>query len=186
MRPARRPQWPAGRRSPRARAERRAEARGDVRVVDHRLRFISPWSVFKVAGLFYICVLLMFMVAGVMLWRIGRTTETVDQVEDLVTRLGAYGECVPETEVEPGTDFETDDDCPEGQVIVDGFRFNDGTLFRSALFSGIIFVVAGTLCTVLFTVLVNLLNDVTGGVRYTIVREGTGPPSRSPDPANQR
>lgn len=164
----------------------RDQTRSDVRVVDHRLRFVSPWSVFKIAGMFYICVLLMFMVAGVLLWRIGRTTETVDQVEDLVTRLGAYGECVPETEIEPGTEFEADEDCPEGQVIVDGFRFNDGTLFRSVLFSGIIFVIAGTLCTVLLTVLVNLLNDVTGGVRYTIIREATGPPTRSPETSNQR
>lgn len=135
---------------------------------------------FKIVAMFYICVFLMFMVAGFLLWRIGRTTETVDQVEDLVTRLGAYGRCVPEEEVEPGTDFETDDDCPDGEVIIDGFRFDDSTLFRAALFGGAIFVVAGTAVTVLLTVLLNLLNDVTGGLRYITVRESTGPPpSRS-------
>jgi hypothetical protein len=143
------------------------------------LRRISPWSVFKVASLFYICLALMVMVAGVLLWNVGRRTETVDQFESLVTRLGAYGRCVPEAEVEPGTEFETDDDCPDGEVIVDGFRIDDGTLFRASLFTGIIFVVAGTAFTVLMTVLLNLLNDVTGGVRYTTVREPTGPPPRS-------
>lgn len=135
---------------------------------------------FKVVVLFYFCVFLMFMVAGVLLWRIGRSTETIDQFEGLVTRLGAYGQCVPEAEVEPGTDFETDEDCPEGEVIIDGFKFNDGTLFRAALFAGGIFVVAGTAITVLLTILLNLLNDVTGGVRYVTIREPTPESGASP------
>jgi Transmembrane domain of unknown function (DUF3566) len=148
----------------------------------HRLRQISPWSVFKVVVLFYFCIFLMFMVAGVLLWKIGRSTEAIDQLEGLVTRLGAYGQCVPEGEVDPGTAFETDEDCPDGEVIVDGFRFNDGTLFRAALLAGAIFVVAGTALTVLLTILLNLLNDVTGGVRYETLREpsperSAGPPS---------
>jgi hypothetical protein len=138
--------------------------------------------VFKVVVLFYLCVFLMFMVAGVLLWRIGRSTETIDQVEGLVTRLGAYGRCVPEADVEPGTDFETDEDCPDGEVIVEGFRFDDGTLFRAALFAGSIFVVAGTAITVLLTVLLNLLNDVTGGVRYETVREPSLERASGPSP----
>jgi hypothetical protein len=145
--------------------------------VGHRLRHISPWSVFKVAGLFYVCLFLTLLVAGVLLWNIGRTTETIDQFEGFVTRLGAYGRCVPEDDLDPGTDFERDDDCPDGRVLVDGFKFDDGTLFRTALFGGVVLVLAGTAGTLLLTVLLNLLSEVTGGVRYTTVRE---PPSAQP------
>ncbi|MGH9210594.1 MAG: DUF3566 domain-containing protein [Acidimicrobiales bacterium] len=158
-----------------------ARPQGEGRRVVHRLRQVSPWSAFKVVVLFYFCVFLMFMVAGVLLWRIGRSTETIDQFEGLVTRLGAYGQCVPEGEVESGTDFEADEDCPDGEVIVDGFKFNDGTLFRAVLLAGGIFVVAGTAITILLTILLNLLNDVTGGVRYETIREAS--PERAPPPA---
>ena len=167
---------PSSRRGPR-RGRHQAVLGGaptEGRWVVHRLRNVSPWSVFKIVVLFYFCVFLMFMVAGVLLWKIGRSTETVDQVEGLVTRLGAYGECVPRANLAPGDKFETDDDCPDGEVIIDGFAFNDGTLFKSALF-----VIAGTTMTVLLTVLLNLLNDVTGGLRYATVREPVPPPSRS-------
>jgi Transmembrane domain of unknown function (DUF3566) len=149
------------------------------RWVGHRLRHISPWSVFKVAGLFYVCLFLTLMVASILLWNVGRSTETVDKFEGFISRLGAYGPCEPEDSLDPGTDFERDEDCPEGSVRVGGFKFDDATLFRSALFGGIVLVVGGTAGTVLMTVLFNLLAEVTGGVRYTTVREPGAPPPRS-------
>jgi hypothetical protein len=155
------------------------------RWIGHRLRHIGPWSVVKVAALFYFCLFLTFVVAIVLLWNVGRSTETIDQFEGFVTRLGAYGTCTPEGDLKPGTAFERDDDCPDGEVLVDGFKLQDATLFRVVFFGGVIIVVGGTLGTVLLTVLFNLLNDVTGGIRYTTIREPVGgsPPrrgSRSP------
>jgi hypothetical protein len=155
------------------------------RWIGHRLRHIGPWSVFKVAALFYFCLFLTFVVAIVLLWNVGRSTETIDQFEGFVTRLGAYGTCTPEGDLDPGTAFERDDDCPDGEVLVDGFKLQDATLFRVVFFGGVIIVVGGTLGTVLLTVLFNLLNDVTGGIRYTTIREPAGGspparPSRSP------
>jgi hypothetical protein len=153
----------------------------DGRWVGHRLRHIGPWSVLKVASLFFFCLFLTFVVAIVLLWNVGRSTETIDQFEGFVTRLGAYGTCTPEGELEPGTAFERDDDCPDGEVLIDGFKLQDGTLFRVVFFGGVIIVVGGTVGTVLLTVLFNLLNDVTGGIRYTTIREPAGgsPPARS-------
>jgi hypothetical protein len=156
------------------------------RWIDYRMRHIHAGSVLRVAGLFYVCVFLTLMVAGFLLWNVGRSTETIDQLEGFITRLGAYGRCVPEDSLEPGTDFERDEDCPDGRVLVEGFRFNDGTLFRTALFGGIVLVVAGTGATVLLTLLFNLLTEVTGGVRYTAIREQQRPPPRSPDPPIRR
>jgi hypothetical protein len=147
--------------------------------VGHRLRHIGPWSVLKVSALFFFCLFLTFVVAIVLLWNVGRSTETIDQFEGFVTRLGAYGTCTPEGELEPGTAFERDDDCPDGEVLVDGFKLQDATLFRVVFFGGVVIVVGGTVLTLLLTVLFNLLNDVTGGIRYTTIREpGGSPPSR--------
>jgi hypothetical protein len=171
------------------RSPRRARAATNApegRWVWHRLRHISPRSVLRVAGLFYVCLFLTLMVAGVVLWNVGRATETVDNMEGFISRLGAYGPCEPEDGLDPGTDFERDDDCPEGSVRVGTFRLDGATLFRTALFGGVVLVVGGTAATVLMALLFNLLAEVTGGVRYLTVREATGPPSRSPAPKTRR
>ena len=163
---------PAPATSPRKRRPRPRRAKG--RVVTERLRHVGPWSVLKVAGLFYICLVLTVLAASVVLWQLGRSTGTVDQMESFVSRLFSYGECIPRDEVEPGTSFQLDDDCPQGSVLVGGFEVDDPTLLRSALIGGGIFVGAATFGTVLLAVLFNLLSDVTGGVRYTIVRGTVG------------
>lgn len=149
---------------------RRRTARRGLRV-HQRLWSIDPWSVFKLSALFYVCLCLVLLVAGTLLWNVGRSVGTVDQVESFITRMGAYGTCTPRAEVPSGTDFEPDDDCPEGEVLVGGFTFDDGTLFRTVAIGGSILVVGGAIGNVLLVVLVNLLNEVTGGLRHTVIRE---------------
>ncbi|HLM65254.1 MAG TPA: DUF3566 domain-containing protein [Acidimicrobiales bacterium] len=172
----------AGRRS------RRAQRRG-VRV-RQRLWSIDPWSVFKVSVLFYFCLFLILMVAGTLLWNVARSSGTIDEAESFVTRLGAYGRCIPEDDVADGQEFESDDDCPDGEVLVDGFALDDGTVFKAAAMGGLVLAVTGSAGNVLLTVLLNLINEVTGGARYTIIKErdqrsrqrpsgGGGPPRGS-------
>ena len=127
---------------------------------------------FKVSALFYFCLGLIILVAGTLLYNAGRSVGTIDQFESFVTRMGAYGECVPTAEVPEGTEFREDDDkCDEGEVLVGGFVLEDGLLFRAAAIGGTILVVAGSIGNVLLTVLLNLLNEVTGGLRHTVIRE---------------
>lgn len=148
--------------------------------VDQRLWSIDPWSVFKISALFYFCLGLIILVAGTLLYNAGRSVGTIDQFESFVTRMGAYGECVPTAEVPEGTEFEEDaETCDDGQVLVGGFTLDDGLLFRAAAIGGTILVVAGSIGNVLLTVLVNLLNEVTGGLRHTVIRE---PVQRPPGP----
>ncbi|MGH9113236.1 MAG: DUF3566 domain-containing protein, partial [Acidimicrobiales bacterium] len=156
----------------RRRAQHAKKGRRGLRV-KQRLWSIDPWSVFKVSALFYICVCLIVLVAGTLLWNVGRSVGTVDEVESFVTRMGAYGTCTLKAEVPAGTAFETDDDCAEGEVLVGGFQVNDGTLFRMAAIGGGVLVAAGSIGNVLMVVLLNLLNELTGGLRYTIVKEPT-------------
>jgi hypothetical protein len=151
-----------------ARADR-ASRRG-LRV-NQRLWSSDPWSVFKLSVLFYLCMFLIVLVAGTLLYNAGRRVGTVDQVESFVTRMGAYGTCTAKDALPAGTEFEEDDDCGDGEVLVGGFKIDDGILFKSAAIGGGILVVAGTLGNVLLTVLVNLLNEVTGGLRHTVIRE---------------
>jgi Transmembrane domain of unknown function (DUF3566) len=146
--------------------------------VNQRLWSIDPWSVFKVSALFYLCLGLIVLVAGTLLYNAGRRVGTIDQAESFVTRMGAYGECVAKADVEKGAEFEEDDDkCEEGQVLVGGFALDDGTLFRVAAIGGVVLVVAGSIGNVLLTVLLNLLNELTGGLRHTVVKE---PVARQP------
>ena len=170
----------SGRPSRRDRASRRGLR------VDQRLWSIDPWSVFKVSALFYFCLGLIILVAGTLLYNAGRSVGTIDQFESFVTRMGAYGECVPTAEVPEGTRFEEDEEsCDQGEVLVGGFVLDDGLLFRAAAIVGTILVVAGSIGNVLLTVLLNLLNEVTGGLRHTVIREPVarppgGPPERRP------
>jgi hypothetical protein len=160
-----------------ARADR-ASRRG-LRV-NQRLWSIDPWSVFKVSVLFYFCLGLIILVAGTLLYNGGRRVGTIDQVESFVTRMGAYGQCVAQADVPEGAEFETDEDkCDEGQVLVGGFQLDDGTLFRAAAIGGTILVVAGSIGNVLLTVLLNLLNELTGGLRHTVVKEPVARPAGS-------
>lgn len=156
--------------TPMPRRRKRGRRRSKGRLVRERLRHIGPWSVFKVASLFYICLVLTFLAASVGLWQLGRNVGTIDEMENFISRLFSYGDCVPRDEVEPGIAFQIDEDCPDDSVLVGGFEVDDPTLFRSALIGGGIFIGAATIGTVLLAVFFNLLSDVTGGVRYTVVR----------------
>jgi Transmembrane domain of unknown function (DUF3566) len=167
---------------------RRRKARRGLRV-RQRLWSLDPWSVFKLSALFYICVCGILLVAGTLLWNVGRSVGTIDDVESFVTRMGAYGTCTLRAEVPAGTEFEEDDDCADDEVLVGGYRLDDGTIFRMAAIGGGILVVAGSIGNVLMVVLLNLLNELTGGLRYTIVKEPLPPPGgrpRGPRPAMAR
>jgi hypothetical protein len=148
--------------------------------VNQRLWSLNVWSVFKISVLFYFCLGLIILVAGTLLYNAGRRVGTIDQVESFVTRMGAYGECIPQAEVPEGAEFEADDDkCAEGEVLVGGFTLDDGTLFRAAAIGGTILVVAGSIGNVLLTVLLNLLNELTGGLRHTVIKEPVARPAGS-------
>jgi Transmembrane domain of unknown function (DUF3566) len=154
----------------RPRRSAKPKARRGLRV-RQRLWSFDLWSVFKLSVLFYICVCLIVVVAGTLLWNVGRSVGTIDDVENFITRMGAYGTCTLKAEVPAGTPFEQDDDCADDEVLVGGYKFDDGTIFRVAAIGGGILVVAGSIGNVLLVVLLNLLNELTGGLRYTVVKE---------------
>lgn len=145
-----------GSRSPKpTRRQRKAMGRMRARKVRRVLRHVDPWAVLKVSLLFNLCLFIIVMVAGTMLWNLASAAGTIADIESFIEDLGA---------------FET-------------FAFEAGQIFRACLFGGLVLVVAGTGVTVLLAVLFNLISDLVGGIRVTVIEEETlAPPTHSARP----
>jgi len=124
--------------------ERRAVGRLQARKVRRILRHVSPWSVFKFSLLFYLSMWLVMLIAGVILWRLGQEAGAISNVETFYAK--ATGEIT--------------------------FELDGRSVFRAAASAGVILVIAGTAFTVMMSVLFNLITDLTGGVRLTVVELG--------------
>ena len=112
------------------------------------LRYVEPWSVLKVSLLLYSCAWAVLMFVGVTLWRLAVNAGLVANVENFVTELGA----------------------------LESFEIHGDQIFRIAAVGGLLLVVAFTGLTVLGSVVFNLISDITGGVRFTVVEEETARP----------
>jgi hypothetical protein len=105
-----------------------------------------------------------------------------------VDQIDPTGTDTPVTEptgaiADPGDD----EDCRQGEELVGEFRFEDGRIFQAFVLGGIVLVLAGSAANVVLVLLFNLMSDLTGGVRVTVLEE-EGPPSGSPrsgSPAKQ-
>lgn len=130
--------------------ERRAAKRLRARKVRRLIRHIDPWTVLKVSFLFYLCVFTVCAIAGVLLWKAAVESGTVSGTEDFIKDLFA---------------FET-------------FRFDADQIFRSSVIGGFVAVLGATSMTVLLAVLFNLISDLVGGIRLTVIEEETARPRR--------
>jgi hypothetical protein len=104
--------------------------------------------VLKVSLIFYFCLWVILLIAGVILWSFAVSSGTIDNVENFVKELFA----------------------------LESFDFNADEIFRASAIGGLVLVVAGSGFTVLMAVLFNLISDITGGVRFTVVEEETARP----------
>ncbi len=78
----------------------------------------------------------------------------------------------------PGAATPGDEDgCREGERLVGQFRFEDARIFLALGLAGIVLVLAGSAANVVMVLLFNLMSDLTGGVRVTVLEEtGTSRP----------
>lgn len=125
--------------------EYRRAVRLQARKVRRVIRHVEPWSVLKISLIFYLCLWVIVMLAGVMLWSIAVGSGTVDDTESFIEELFALQE----------------------------FKFNASQIFRGLAVGGLVLVVAGTFFNVLLCVLFNLISDLTGGMRVTVIEEET-------------
>ena len=138
--------------------ERRQLGRLRARKVKRIVRHIDPWSVLKLSLLFYACLFVVFMVAGTLLWNLAGAAGTISSIESFIKDIGA---------------FKT-------------FSFSGATIFRASFLAGLILVIAGSGLNVLLTVLFNLISDLVGGIRISVIEEETARPIASEPEGGRR
>ncbi len=113
-----------------------------VRKVTRVVRHVDPWSVFKIALLANLVLYLIVLTAGVLLWNVAYATGTVENVERFFESFGWQS-----------------------------FEFKGGELYHSAWIAGLFAVLGLTGLWVLLATLFNLITDLVGGVRFTVLEE---------------
>jgi hypothetical protein len=131
-----------------------ASGRLKARKVRRVVRYVSPWSVLKVSLLFYACLWVILTIASVLLWRAAVATGAIDNAEKFLAR--AFG---------------------ESQFTIDGRE-----IFRASTLAGLILVFAGTGFTVMMSLLFNVICDITGGIRFTVLELESVKRLRKPRP----
>ncbi len=104
------------------------------------IRKLGPWSVFKVSVIFYLCVMLVLLGAGVILYGMLGAIGALDSTQRLIRDLFA-----------------------DPSFVIDG-----GWLFSRALAIGLVMVVVWSLINVFVAFLYNLISDLVGGVEVTL------------------
>ena len=130
--------------------DRNQGERLEARKVHRLVRHVEPWSVLKISLIFYFCIWVIMLVAAVILWRVASSSGIIDNVESFIEEIFA---------LEQGS-----------------FQFEAGQMFRAYAVGGLVMVVAATGFTVLLAVLFNLISDLTGGVRVSVIEEETARP----------
>jgi hypothetical protein len=106
------------------------------------VRRVDPWSVLKLSLIFYLCVCLVLLVAGCLLWAGASAAGVVENIEGFVSDIG-----------------------------FDDFKFVPADILRASTIGGLVLVVAGTLANTLLAVLFNLMGDVVGGLKVTLAED---------------
>ncbi|MFM8653097.1 MAG: DUF3566 domain-containing protein, partial [Acidimicrobiaceae bacterium] len=117
-------------------------AKPRVRRVSRVIRDIDPWSVFKVGLAFHLVCYFVALISLVLLWNVAQSTGTLDNIENFMESFG----------------WET-------------FRFDGSELFGNLWILGLLGVILGTGLWVLLATIFNLITDLVGGVRVTVLEE---------------
>lgn len=138
-----------------------------ARRVRRTIRHIDPWSVFKVAILFCVCLYGALLLAVSILWSAAVNTGLIGNVESFFVEIGLFDE----------------------------LEFQGEVLFRAVAIGGFVLAIASAAFIVLMTVVFNLISDVMGGIRVSVIEEdiaynrpggrdpGASPAARSNGPA---
>ena len=113
-----------------------------IRRVTRIIRDIDPWSVFKVGLVFHFVAYLILLVALVLLWSVASATGTIDNIQQFMKSFGW-----------------------------ESFEFNGGQLFVNVMILGLLGVVLATALWVLAATIFNLITDLVGGIRVTVLEE---------------
>jgi hypothetical protein len=110
--------------------------------VSRVVRDVDPWTVLKVGLVFHLVAYLTTLVAGVLLWSVASSTGTVDNVERFLESFGW-----------------------------ESFQFNGWTLFVNVALLGLLGAILLTAVWVLGATIFNLITDLVGGIRVSVLEE---------------
>ncbi len=118
------------------------KARPRVRRVSRVIRDIDPWSVFKVGLVFHLVLYFVVLISLVLLWNVAESTGTIENVENFMESFGW-----------------------------ESFSFDGGALFKNLWVLGLFMVILFTGLWVLIATIFNLITDLVGGIRVTVLEE---------------
>lgn len=113
-----------------------------VRRVTRVVRHVDTWSVFKVALVFNLFFYVVLLTSGVLLWQVAQNTGTVDNVERFFENFGWQS-----------------------------FELKGGEIFHNAWVAGLFILIGMTGFAVLMATLFNLITDLVGGIRVSVLEE---------------
>jgi hypothetical protein len=135
--------WSSVARAQQAQAQALASPRHPrVRRVTRVVRHVDAWSVFKVAVVFNLFLYVVTLTAGVLLWQVAQNTGTVDNIQRFFENFGWKS-----------------------------FTLHGGEIFHNAWVAGLFLVVGMTGFAVLLATLFNLITDLVGGIRVSVLEE---------------
>jgi hypothetical protein len=114
------------------------------RRVKRVVRRIDLWSVLKLSLVVYTCLYLATLATLTVLWKVLYTSGTIEKLQSCLEDVGLAN-----------------------------FSFYGNPMFRACAAIGAIGVMAGTVITVLATALVNVISELTGGIRLVVIEEDT-------------
>lgn len=112
------------------------------RRVKRVVRRIDLWSVLKLSLVVYTCLYIAVLATLAALWGILYQSGNVDKLQSFL-----------------------------GDVGLENFTFYGNQMFRACAAIGAVGVLAGTVITVLATALINIISEMTGGIRLIVIEE---------------
>ena len=123
-------------------AKSSASRRPRMRRVVRVVRDIDAWSVFKVGLVFHLVLYVIALIATALMWSVANQTGTIDNVENFFESFG----------------WET-------------FSFDGSALFSNFAAFGLLAALLGTALWVVGAVMFNLITELVGDVRVSVLEE---------------
>ncbi|MGA1289985.1 MAG: DUF3566 domain-containing protein [Ilumatobacteraceae bacterium] len=120
----------------------RRSDRPRMRRVTRVVRDVDVWSVFKVGLVFHLVLFIVSLIAVSLLWSVANSTGTIDNVENFFESFGW-----------------------------ESFTFDGSALFGNFFAFGLLSAILGTGLWVVAAVMFNLITELVGGVRVTVLEE---------------
>ena len=114
-----------------------------VRKVRRTIRRVEVFSVARISFILYLCLYAVALIAGLILWHVAHDAGVIKTIERFV----------------------------KSSTTSTGFRLHGRSIFRACAIGGLFLVALGTVLTSAAVLLFNLVSDLVGGLRVSVVED---------------